>query len=57
MKKYKIEFYSKLLNKRIIKVVEDPKNYTDAIILEVIEEPRSIYHRQLRIVLEVNVWK
>lgn len=55
MKKYKINFYSKLLNKRITKVVEDPKNYTDAIILEVIEEPRSIYHTQLKIVLEVNV--
>lgn len=42
MKKYKIEFYSKLLDKRITKVVEDdPKNYEKAIILEVINEPEQ----------------
>lgn len=40
MKKYKIEFYSKLLDKRIVKVVENPKDYEKAIILEVIEEPK-----------------
>lgn len=55
MKKYKIDFYSKLLDKRVVKVVEDPKKYNNAIILEVIEEPKTIYHTQLRIVLGMIV--
>lgn len=42
MKEYKIEFYSKLLNKNIIKVVADPKSYPGAIILEVREVSKGI---------------
>lgn len=38
MKKYKIEFYSPLLNKQIVKVVDNPQDYKNAIILEVIDE-------------------
>ncbi len=35
--KYKIEFYSPLLNRRVVKVVERPCEYQDAIILQVIK--------------------
>ncbi|MEG1551047.1 MAG: hypothetical protein RR355_02135 [Oscillospiraceae bacterium] len=42
MKEYKIEFYSKLLNKNILKVVDDPKKYPHAIILEIREKSEAI---------------
>lgn len=40
--KYKIEFYSPLLSKRIVKVVENPQDYKDAIILGVVKEQPQI---------------
>lgn len=42
MKKYKIEFYSELLGKRIVKVVENPRDYKNAIILEIVKEEKEV---------------
>lgn len=54
MKKYKIEFYSKLLDKRIVKVVENPKDYKNCIILEVIEEQKRTVNVQAIIALVIG---